>query len=176
MATNGLLFHLDVRSCVGFAAFLALTVTAFPADKKAPPAYIVEVMPFEVKEGVDLPIDFGSKFSAQLVHELQKTKKFKEIVSAGETPTDAHAPAMRLTGVILEFRPGSRAKRYLVGLGSGAAVAVAHFRFVDRASGDVKFDGDLEAKMKGGAFGGSASGTASELAREFAKIIKQQRF
>jgi len=135
----------------------------------------LEVLRFDVQQGVKLPPDFVQKLTTASVAQLAKTKKFKEVIVVPDEGTQS-APvsaALRLTGTIVEFDPGSRTKRYFLAMGAGAAVVVAHVRFIDPRTGDVRFERDIFAQMTSGAFGGFVQNTAVELAREIARAAKK---
>ena len=68
---------------------------------------------------------------------------------------------------------GSRGQRQSFGMGAGAAVVVAHVRFIDPTTSEVRFERDVTAKIMSGVFGGSAKDAARELARELAKAVKR---
>jgi hypothetical protein len=158
---------------------ICLAVPGSGADKreKKKSAYSnVEISAFDVKKGIDVPQDFLDRLAKQLPHRLADTKKFKQVSSHGESPAGQNGPALQMTGTVVEFNSGSRAKRYLVGFGVGAADVVAHIKFTDTAKGETVFERDVTAKMTGGGFGGSINGVADELAREIARVVKRESF
>ncbi len=165
----------------GLLVMIALTAAVCSAQKKEEGKSkneTLEVARFDVQQGVELPPDFVQKLTEESIVQIGKTKKFKEVKEAvvsseaGAPPAPGSATVV-LTGTIVEFDPGSRTKRYLLGMGAGAAVVVAHVRFIDPTTGEVRFERDITAKMTSGVFGGSAKDAVHELARELAKAAKK---
>jgi uncharacterized protein DUF4410 len=136
----------------------------------------VEIVRFENKDGVTLPAESRDVIMSQIVEELKQLKKFKQVANVGETiPQDA-GPTVRLNGTITQYKPGSRAKRYLVGFGAGATKVVAHITFTDVATGAVLFEKDVDGTVWIGVFGGDSSGATRGLAKEVGKVTKKTLF
>lgn len=160
-------------------AFLAVLLLAAPGlaqkqEKKQSRYENLKLSLFQVKDGVNLPPDFLATFEKELTEQLAKTHKFKQVLAPGETPTDPAAPTLMMTGELTEYKPGSRAKRYFVGFGAGAASGVAHVKLTDDATGEVIFVGDITGKVVAGVAGGSANSMAKVLAKEIARVVKKQ--
>jgi len=136
----------------------------------------IEVVRFTVKQGVDFPADWLITMTEEMVNQLKETAKFKEILREGEKPTDANAAALKLEGVVIEYKAGSRAKRYLVGFGAGKTVVKAHIKLMDRASGEVLFEDDVDGKVIMGLIGGESTGATRGLAKEIASKTKKEFF
>ena len=161
----------------GVIAALTLAALAFAGEKKHKNKYQnIEVVRFDIKEGVNFPADYLHTMTEELVSQLQQTGKFGQVLREGETPDKADAPTVRLVGTVTEFQPGSRAKRYLVGFGSGKTKIVAHVKFLDKATGEVLFEDDVDGKVWQGNVGGESIGATRGLAKEVAKVSKQQFF
>lgn len=136
----------------------------------------VEIVRFENKDGVTLPAESRDVIMTQIVEELKQLKKFKQVSNVGETiPQDA-GPTVRLNGTITQYKPGSRAKRYLVGFGAGATKVVAHVTFTDAATGNLLFEKDVDGTVWIGVFGGDSSGATRGLAKEVGKVTKKTLF
>lgn len=134
----------------------------------------VEVATFDTKEGIAFPPDFSVRLNEELVMELQKSKRFAEVLREGEAPREEGAPALKLVGTITEFKKGSQMKRYLIGFGAGKTKIVASIKFVDRTTGDVVFEDQVDGKVIMGLAGGESMGAAHGLAKEVAKVAKQK--
>jgi hypothetical protein len=106
---------------------------------------------------------------------MQKTKKFKQVLHAGETAAD-NAPTVRVIGTLTEFKAGSRTKRYLVGFGAGKSKVTAHVKFLDAATGQVLFEQDVKGDVVMGVFGGDSGGMTRELAGAVTKTATKQLF
>jgi curli biogenesis system outer membrane secretion channel CsgG len=182
---------------LGLLTVALLSSTALAQDKQSTGDTAVkgkyqeiEVTTFDAKEGVVVPEGFLKTLMATVVTELQKTKKFKQVLREGETPaTMATMPApagatpanagegtLRLTGTITKFKAGSRAKRYLVGFGAGKSKVIAHIKFTDKATGSVLFEQDVDGDVVMGLFGGDSGGATRELAEAVAKSAKKRFF
>ncbi|HSP34858.1 MAG TPA: DUF4410 domain-containing protein, partial [Thermoanaerobaculia bacterium] len=75
---------------------------------------------------------YTDSFTEALRSELKAKAKVEQ---ASSTPHTAHTLVIR--GTVESMSPGSRAKRYLVGYGAGAAGSKIHGEIVDANSGDV---------------------------------------
>ncbi|HYG80273.1 MAG TPA: DUF4410 domain-containing protein [Pyrinomonadaceae bacterium] len=136
----------------------------------------IEVVKFDIQEGVNFPPESRDVIMAQVVEELKELKKFTQVSNVGETVPEGAGPTVRLTGTITKYKPGSRAKRYLIGFGAGATKVVAHIKYVDTATGNVLFEKDVDGKVWIGLFGGDSSGATRGLAKEVSKVTKKLLF
>lgn len=150
---------------------LIAVATAF-AQAQAPQTQSLEVTVFEVQKGIDFPPDFQAALVDELVKQLTETKKFAQVLKPGATAPDGKAATIRLTGTVIEFQEGSRAKRYLVGFGAGKTKMRAKVQFVDVATGAVKLEKEVTGRRIGGVAGGSSMGAPHGLAKEVAKLAK----
>jgi hypothetical protein len=112
----------------------------------------------------------------ELVAQFQETGKFKQVSREGESQGAADVSAIRLTGVVTEFKAGNRATRYVIGFGTGKTKVVADFKFIDKATGEVLYQGSVDGKVIIGFFGGESLGATRGLAKELAKAPKQKFF
>lgn len=164
------------------AAVLSFS-NAFPQDQKAPAANAdkgkyqnVMVIPFTAQTDVQIKPEQLKEINDAIIVELQKTKKFKQVLREGETPTDPSLPTLKITGVIVKFKEGSRAKRYLVGFGAGKSKVIADVKYVDQATDKVLAEHKSDGDVVMGFFGGGSGGAKSELAEDIAKFAKKTFF
>ena len=136
----------------------------------------VEVAPFTAQEGVKLTPEELKALTDTVVKELGEIKKFKQVLREGETPADAAAPTLKITGTVVKYKAGSRAKRYLVGFGAGKSKLIADVKFIDGATGTVLYEQKADGDVVMGLFGGDSSGTKSEMAEQVAKYAKKKLF
>ena len=136
----------------------------------------IEVVRFDIQEDTKFPAESRDVIMSQVVEELKQLKKFKQVSNTGETVAQDAGPTVRLTGVITKYKPGSRAKRYLVGFGAGSTKVVAHISLIDVTSGATLFEKDVDGKVWIGVFGGDSSGATRGLAKEVAKVTKKALF
>jgi len=168
---------------LGLSTILVLASPAARAQKNNKNQYhYIEVVRFDIKEGVEFPPDYLIATTENTVKKLQKTRKFKEVLRQGETPTEANADVLRLTGTVTEFRKGSRAKRSLLGTaaglsGLGKTKVVVHINFLDGATGRVLAEKDVQGVVIGGdLFSEDSLHATDSLANEIAKTVKKQFF
>ena len=136
----------------------------------------IEVVKFDIKEDVKIPAESRDVIMSQVVEELKQIKKFKQVSGTGETVAQDAGPTVRLSGVITKYKPGSRAKRYLIGFGAGSTKVVAHITFIDAATGATLYEKDVDGTVWIGVFGGDSSGATRGLAKEVAKVTKKTLF
>jgi len=134
----------------------------------------IEIVRFDIKDGVNFSPESRDVVMAQLVEELKQLKKFKQVSSVGQTISQG--PTVRLSGTITKYKAGSRAKRYFIGLGAGATKVTAHIKFVDAATGNVLLEKDTNGTVWIGFFGGESSGATRGLARAVSKVTKKEFF
>ena len=163
-------------------AALALS-NAFGQDKKSPANadnaekgkyQNVQVAPFTTQEGVQMTAEQLKSLHDAVVKELQETKKFKQVLREGETPADAAAPTLQITGTVVKFKAGSRAKRYFVGFGAGKSKL--NVKFLDGETGRLLYEHTADGDVFMGVFGGGSGGAKSELAEDIAKFAKKMFF
>lgn len=143
-------------------------------DKPKSKYAAVEVVRFDVKQGVEIPADYLITLTEELVSQLQGTKLFNQVMREGENPSDPAAASLKLVGTVTEFKAGSRAKRYLIGFGAGKTKIKAHVKLVDRSSGEVVLERDVDGNVVIGAMGGDSIGATRGLAKEVAKETKKK--
>jgi hypothetical protein len=136
----------------------------------------IEVVSFEIGEGIKFPPESRDVIMAQVIEELKQLKTFKHVSGPGESTANAEGPTVRLSGTITKYKPGSRAKRYFIGFGAGTTKVVAHIRYADASTGEVLYEKDVDGKVWIGLFGGDSSGATRGLAKEVAKVTKKHLF
>ena len=169
--TNGSLFS-------ALALLLLLTFSASgqkPNSENKNKYKDIEVENFDVKEGVKFPPEHMTGMMAEIVQELQNTKKFRQVSRVGEG-TESNEPTIRLVGTVTKYQAGSQAKRYLIGFGAGKTKVVAHVKFIDKANGNVLFEKDVDGKVVFGLFGGQSKTSLRDVGKEIAGVAKKQFF
>jgi hypothetical protein len=142
-------------------------------DKTVPKYQQIQVAPFEKVAGLELPQEYATRLSGELVSELMKTKRFKRVLNADQT-AEPDVPMLRVTGTITEFKKGNRATRYFVGFGAGRTLLKARIQFTDVPSGAVILEDDVDGNVVMGGLGGASSGATRGLAKEVAKVAKKR--
>jgi hypothetical protein len=133
----------------------------------------VQVDPFAVKPGLDFPADYLKTLQVETSKQLADAKIFAEILQPGQTPANPDQPVLRLTGIVHNYKQGSRGKRYVAGnFGAGNAEVDAQLTLTDAATGQALVVEDLRAVLSGGVFGGDESKVTQELARQITTQAK----
>lgn len=161
--------HNRITLLIAVVAVVAMSMAAAsPKD--------IEITAFEAAKGVDLPPDFQAALLDELAKQLTESKKFAKVLRPGEAPADPAAPRLKLTGIVTNVEEGSRAARALVGFGAGSAHMAAHVKFIDAASGEVKFESDTRGRLLGtwSVGGGDAIKVARDLAKNIVKLAKEK--
>lgn len=150
----------------------------------------IEITKFDVKEGVEKFTDSSlDVMMSEIVDELQKLNKFKEVTIETIKPKDAATTdeaktdtpkieaesTIRLIGTVTEYKEGNRTARYLVGFGAGRAKIKAHIKILD-ATGSTLLEKDVDGNLVIGFFGGDSKSITRGLAREVAKITEKKFF
>lgn len=73
----------------------------------------------------------------EISKELTSAKVFAEVVTAGQTASTPDAHLLRLAGLITNYNPGNRAKRYFGAGAAGAAEIDSKVSFVDATTGQT---------------------------------------
>jgi len=139
-----------------------------PQDK---PAIIVEA--FSAASSVPWPYDM-KLLQTETMAELKAKEGQKFNVSAA--PAEGSAPFYRLQGEVVEWRPGNRAKRMMVGMGSGREEAKIHYWLVSRTGMKVFEHTDvIRAEFWGNAYAGSVGELAHPFADKIAKRLGEAK-
>jgi Domain of unknown function (DUF4410) len=142
-----------------------LAILAAPSFVSAQDKPGIVVRTFTVIAGQPWPYDM-KQMAAQTVAELQRKdgKRFDVAVeaSAGQVKTYA------LDGEVTEWHPGNRAKRLVVGMGSGRETAKIHYWLTD-ASGKKVFE--HTDTIRAAFWGNGYADSVGQLAQPFADKI-----
>jgi uncharacterized protein DUF4410 len=134
----------------------------------------VEVDRFPGAAGIDFPLDHQIALVEDIIREAGRAFHGIEIVREGESAPQGK-PTLKIAGSVIKFKPGSRAKRYLIGFGAGATVIKAHVKLIDAASGEVRAEGDIQGVTWIGIAGGSSDKAGDRLAKKVTALAKSKR-
>jgi Domain of unknown function (DUF4410) len=156
------------------AGYSALVVQKFNVEPKAAEAGFDE--------------NRAKLLQAEVVVQLHEKKLFDDVLDGSnllgaqpgaEAPQKNAKSTLLLTGVVTDFEPGSRAKRYWVGFGAGAAKLRMSFVFQDAAIGKDLLRTEHQHKFWIGALGGSKNNamnrTAEGMVKSLVDDIKKNR-
>lgn len=152
----------------------ATAALGFGQTGRSAPYAVVEVERFVAEQGVDFPPDYQIALVEDIIRETKRASKAIEIMREGEAIPRGQA-IMRISGTITQFKPGSRAKRYLIGFGAGSTVVKAHIKFTDAGSGEVLVEKDLKGLTWVGVAGGSSESAADRLGKHIVSAAKANR-
>ena len=143
---------------------VALTLSAVVGYAQDKPVIVVHA--FTTSSEVAWPYDM-KQMQIQTVAELKsKLAKRYEIVT--DAPATNTQRTYALDGEITGWRPGNRAKRMLVGMGSGRESADLHFWLTDAAGKKVV---DRKDTIRAEFWGNAYEGSVGQLAHPFADKI-----
>ncbi len=132
----------------------------------------IQVAEFDIQKDSNFPPEFLPALQTEIARELSGARVFAEVVPAGQSPTVPEAHLLRLTGLITNYNPGSRAKRYFAGYGAGAAEIDSKVSFVDATTGQPLMSQDLRAVLASGFFGGKSEDSVKDYARQVVNKAK----
>jgi hypothetical protein len=136
----------------------------------------IEVTPFTVRQGIDLPAEYMQSMMAGILNDLKQTRKFKQVLTQGDTDQTDSPRTIQLIGTVTQYKHGSRGKR-LVAIGlAGDTKIVAHVKFIDKANGEVLVEADVDGQIYTGLLGGSPKGAPTGIGKDVAKIAKKVFF
>jgi Domain of unknown function (DUF4410) len=145
-----------------------------PTLAKRPPYLAVEIDRFVVENGVNFPIDYQVALVEDIIREMKRAFKSVEVLREGEPLPDGKM-VLRITGNVIKYKPGSRAKRHLIGFGAGSTVVKAQVKFVDAKSGQVLLDREAQGLTWIGFLGGSSEGASGGLAKKIVGFAKSDQ-
>lgn len=152
---------------LGAFAFGLAALAQTPAPYTA-----VEIDPFVPAPNVDFPREYQSALVDDIARELSVEFPTVMILRQGDrAPSEA---ALRISGTVTEFKPGSRTKRLPLGFGAGAAVVRAEVSFQDASGGQTLQERELSGST--GLTRIDSQGASESLAKKIAKICKAARW
>jgi len=125
----------------------------------------IEVVPVE---NAKMDIDDTASLAVDIKN-LVPAAVFKE-VRAGRT--NANGKTLLLSLQVKFFKRGSRAKRYLIGFGTGKSALDGDIIFTDKETGKVVYTAQVSHEVSGGIFGGSSFDGVGD---QVASIIKRKK-
>lgn len=146
-----------------------------PLQKNFGAFQIVEVLPFSTNVHSEAATQAASELRQALIRQLreatQKDSKDR-LFSAVSESTQERDGVLTIDGTILSYDEGSRAKRYLIGLGAGKAYATVECTFTDEATGREISVATFDGELSGGLFGGAADEATKGVIRAIEDFIK----
>ena len=135
------------------------------------PAIVVQS--FTTANGVSWPYDM-QRMTSQTLAELQ-TKDGKKYEISAEAPS-SRAHCYFLSGEVLGWHPGNRAKRVLVGVGTGRETAKIHYWLADETGKKVfEHEDTIRAEFWGNEYADSVGQLAHPFADKIAGRLAQAK-
>ena len=128
--------------------------------------HAVQVDSIKVQPDVQFPAEYLTNLQNEIGKELAQQKEFQEVIAPGQNPANAGTATLRLGTEITGYKPGNRAKRYIIAYGAGSTEVDAKILFLDGDTGRTLMTEDLRALLSGGLFGGGAEGVLKDFARQ----------
>ncbi|HJP91180.1 MAG TPA: DUF4410 domain-containing protein [Pyrinomonadaceae bacterium] len=162
---------------VGLTVVGVSTVTAQTKSNDLKNRYEnIEVVPFDVKASLEFPDEYRTRMIAGVVKDLREINKFKRVFAEGETQTGESGSTLRLKGTVIKYKHGNRGKRFFaLGL-AGDTKIVAHVKFIDKTTGKLLVEADVDGQIYTGLVGGSPRGAPTGIGKDIAKIAKKVFF
>ena len=152
---------MKIRRCVGILVVVAM-VCAFSSvamGKKLLKDYnACEVEEFAVPSHIPGPDTSGNQLADNIVYQLrryaQKYGEFDAVIRVGSREMPAGKKVLLIKGEVTEYsRPtvGRRIGRSFIPGGeyTGTAYFAAHYKFIDKATGEVIYETDLRTSSSG---------------------------
>lgn len=114
---------------------------------------------------------FGADMNKDLAFPKKDPNDDNKVVFAG-TNKDDDDKTLVLFGEFITFNKGSRAKRYLIGGGTGRAELRANCYLVDKKTGKQIYNFQSFGETNWGAFGGGADKTSKGVANRIVDFLK----
>ena len=160
-----------MKMCRALAAdiiFIAAILTAQPASYTA-----VEVDLFSADRNIAFPADYQMTLEDDIAREISVAFPALIILRQGDPIPDGQR-ILRISGTVVRFKPGNRAKRYFIGFGAGATVVKAQVRFGDTGTRQVVMIREVEGITWTGVAGGDSQAAANSLAKKIAKLLNAE--
>ena len=159
---------------IALVVIICASVSRPAAAAQSPARYTlpytaIEVDIFVADHGVAFPADYQSALVENIAREASIAYQTVIILSEGDPTPNGHA-VLRISGTVTRFKPGNRAKRYLIGFGAGATVIEAQVRFADAATGQVLMIRKVQGTTWTGIAGGDSQGADDSLAKKIVKL------
>jgi Domain of unknown function (DUF4410) len=170
------------RSTIVIWVVIAVVLGMVPAYPAARPGdkdqgrlqdryHVIQIGEFDVQPDVDFPPNYLASLPQQVLQRLKDSKKFTQVLAAGEKASQPDSAVMLLSGTVTGYDAGSRGKRY-VGFGMGASRVFVTLKYQDMGTGQILYEDKVIGTLTGGVFGGAESKTVEELAKTIVTTTK----
>ena len=147
------------------------------AQTSTEPYGTVEIERFGIAQGVEFPENDLNELMSYMVTHFNRSRRFQNVFLSSDAASGTAEPRRaKIVGTVSKYAKGSRAARYLIGLGAGRTKLVADVKVVDAETGDVLFEQKVDGHVYGGFFGGQTDAAKSGLASEIIKTMTKKGY
>lgn len=146
-----------------------------PVAKKFGAFHTVEVLSFASNVESEAAREAAAEIPDEIVNRLRRARPTGSenfMFPTVTRSTDATEGVLMISGTVLSYDEGSRAKRYLIGMGSGKAYATVQCTFTDKSNGQPVALATFDGELAGGFFGGSAGGAAEGMIEALENFLR----
>ena len=134
---------------------------------------VLEITDFKNNVGPQVPTELLQRLPNAIAEKVTALNLF-QAVNRVPVATEG-APETRtlvLEGAIIEYEPGSRALRYIIGFGAGKAFATVQLTAIDKATKEEIYKGNIGGELTMGIFGGSYDEVIQKLVDECTECVQ----
>jgi len=141
------------------------------AERPLSPYSTVLVDRFAATHDIPFPADYQNALAENIAREISLA--FPTVIMAPPGDLAPDRAALRVSGLVTRFQPGSKIKRYLIGFGAGATIVKAQVWFSDAATGQIFLNREVSGITWTAR--GDSQGAADSFARKVVKLVKANR-
>jgi hypothetical protein len=135
---------------------------------------VLEMTDFKNYAGSEVPPEICQRLPDSIAKEVAALNLFQAV---NRIPVVAEwkckTKTLVIQGTVIEYDPGSRAKRYTAGtFGWGKGFATVQLVAIDKATKEEIFKANVGSELSGGVFGGSFEGAVEKLVEEAVECIQ----
>lgn len=131
----------------------------------------LEIPAFDTTLSGDLDPQLLTEIPLEASEKIRELGLYQEV--SGNAATDEGV--LRMEGTVISYEKGSRAKRYLIGMGSGKAYTTVQCTFKNKQTGQTLARVNFEGELSGGLFGGGSDGAAGGVVNAIVDYFKENR-
>lgn len=163
-----------VATAMALSLLLGSAGLGWAQQKSLDRSRIAVILPFESE--VARPGGLPEATRTAVIQILKDEKLFAGVLTPEETKDKDKATMVEISAKLVEFSPGNRAARVLVGMGSGRASARFDFVIKDAGTGDVLWKNSIKKKASVWSNSASSSAQRMELPDQIGEtLVKQLR-
>lgn len=137
---------------------------------------VLEITDFTSTVGHKVPAEYLQSLPNKIANEVTLLHLFQAVKRVPTPPKERTAtPTLVLKGVVVEYEPGSRGKRWCAGVtGWGKGFMTVQLTALDRNTREVIAMANVGCELQGGFLGGGFSGATNKLVEETIEYIQNK--